>query len=234
MNSAEISGVTEEISDFVSSSDYGCFPPKAVDLAKRCMIDGLGVMIAGMREPSVQIIKEYVRMIAGAPESTILGRGKERAPAHLAALVNGIAGHAMDWDDTALSTTPDRGVLLHPTVPPLAAGLAIGELLHASGEELVTAFLLGFEVECKLAEAISTDHRIRGFHTTGTCGIFGAAVTASKLMKLTRVKVRMALGIAASMSAGIDVQLGTMTKPFHAGRAAENGYCGSQAGLPRI
>jgi 2-methylcitrate dehydratase PrpD len=223
VNSAEISGVTEEISDFVFSSDYGCFPPRAVDLAKRCVIDGLGVMIAGMREPSVQIIKEYVRTIAGAPESTILGKGKERAPAHLAALVNGMAGHAMDWDDTALSTTPDRGVLLHPTVPPLAAGLAIGELLHASGKELIAAFLLGFETECKLAEAISTDHRIRGFHTTGTCGIFGAVVAASKLLKLTRAKVRMALGIAASMSAGIDVQLGTMVKPFHAGRASENG-----------
>jgi len=223
VNLTAISGVTEEISDFVAASDYGRFPPQAIDLAKRCMIDGLGVMIAGMREPSVQIMKEYVRAIGGGPESTILGKGKERVPAHLAALVNGIAGHAMDWDDTALSTTPDRGVLLHPTVPPLAAGFAIGELLHASGKELITAFLLGFEAECKLAEAISTDHRVRGFHTTGTCGIFGAAVSASRLLKLTSAKVRMALGIAASMSAGIDVQLGTMTKPFHAGRAAENG-----------
>jgi 2-methylcitrate dehydratase PrpD len=223
MNSAEILGVTEEISDFVVSSDYGCFPPQAIDLAKRCMIDGLGVMLAGMREPSVQIVKEYVHTIAGAPESTILGKGKERAPAHLAALVNGIAGHAMDWDDTALSTTPDRGVLLHPTVPPLAAGLAIGELFNASGRDLITAFLLGFEVECKLAEAISSDHRVRGFHTTGTCGIFGSVVTAAKLLKLSKDRVRIALGIAASMSAGIDVQLGTMTKPLHAGRAAENG-----------
>jgi 2-methylcitrate dehydratase PrpD len=219
----ETSGVTEEISDFVVSSGYESFPPEAVDLAKRCIIDGLGVMIAGMREPSVQIIREYVHATGGVRESTLLGRGKERAPAHLAALVNGISGHAMDWDDTALSTTPDRGVLLHPTVPPLAAGLAIGEGGHASGRDLVTAFLLGFEVECKLAEAISTEHRIRGFHTTGTCGIFGAAVAASKLMRLSRDKVRMALGIAASMSAGIDVQLGTMTKPLHAGRAAENG-----------
>lgn len=219
----ETSGVTEEISDFIVSSGYESFPPKAVDLAKRCIIDGLGVMIAGMREPSVQIIRQYVHATGGARESAILGKGRERAPAHLAALVNGIAGHAMDWDDTALSTTPDRGVLLHPTVLPLAAGLAIGEGIHASGRDLVTAFLLGFEVECKLAEAISTEHRIRGFHTTGTCGVFGAVVTASKLMRLSRDRVRMALGIAASMSAGIDVQLGTMTKPLHAGRAAENG-----------
>jgi 2-methylcitrate dehydratase PrpD len=239
----ETLGVTEEMSDFIVSSGYECFPPKAVDLAKRCIIDGLGVMVAGMREPSVQIIREYVHTTGGARESTILGRGKERAPAHLAALVNGIAGHAMDWDDTALSTTPDRGVLLHPTVPPLAAGLAIGEVVHASGRDLVTAFLLGFEVECKLAEAISTEHRIRGFHTTGTCGIFGAVVTASKLMRLSRDRVRMALGIAASMSAGIDVQLGTMTKPLHAGRAAENavvaarlasiGFEGKRGGLGR-
>jgi len=92
----------------LSPRTMSVFLRRPSDLAKRCIIDGLGVMVAGMREPSVQIVREYVHAAGGVQESTLLGRGKERAPAHLAALVNGIAGHAMDWDDTALSTTPDR------------------------------------------------------------------------------------------------------------------------------
>jgi len=93
------------------------FSSGGVDLAKRCIIDGLGVMVAGMREPSYRS-SGNTSIQQGAPRRAQSGRGKERAPAQLAALVNGIAGHAMDWDDTALSTTPDRGVLLHPTVHP--------------------------------------------------------------------------------------------------------------------
>ena len=98
----------------------------------------------------------------GREESTLLGQGGNRVPAHLAALVNGTAGHAMDWDDTALSTSPDRAVLLHPTLQPLAAGLAIGEKLGVSGRDFLTAFLTGFEVECKIAESIHPDHWLRG------------------------------------------------------------------------
>ena len=149
-------------------------------------------------------------------------------PAHLAALVNGTAGHAMDWDDTALSTSPDRAVLLHPTLQPLAAGLAIGEKLGVSGRDFLTAFLAGFEVECKIAESIHPDHWLRGFHTSNTCGIFGATAAACKLMGLTAGQIRSAFGIAASMAAGLTVNLGTMVKPLHMGRAAENGIVSAQ------
>jgi 2-methylcitrate dehydratase PrpD len=147
------------------------------------------------------------------------------ATAAHAALANGASGHAMDYDDTQLSTTPDRvfGLLTHPTVPALAASLAVGERIGASGRSVLEAFLVGFEVECKIAEAIKPDHYVHGFHSTGTIGTFGAAASAAKLAKLSRAATAHALGIAASLSAGIRVNFGSMTKPLHAGRAAENG-----------
>ncbi|MDI7258647.1 MAG: MmgE/PrpD family protein [Thermodesulfobacteriota bacterium] len=225
---AEKAGITQEIAEFIVSSRYEDFPLEILQVAKRCIIDGTGVILAGSTEPCVQIVRDYVLSTGGKQESTFLGKGKIKVPVRFAALVNGIAGHAMDWDDTAISKTPERGVLLHPTVPPLAAGLAMGEKLGVSGRDILTAFLVGFEVECKLAEAISPDHRMRGYHTSGTCGVFGAAVTISKLMRLSVEQVRSVLGMAASMAAGLDVNLGAMVKPLHVGRAAENGVICAQ------
>jgi len=217
------SRITEELTGFVETIQFKDFSPEVKNIAKRCIIDGIGVILAGATEPCTLIIRDYALSIGGRQESSLLGQGKNRGPAHLAALVNGTAGHAMDWDDTALSKTPDRAVLLHPTLPPLVASLAIGENLAVSGRDFLTAFITGFEVECKIAEAIHPDHWLRGFHTSNTCGIFGATAAVSKLMGLKADQIRSAFGIAASMAAGITVNLGTMVKPLHMGRAAENG-----------
>ncbi len=215
--------ITEEIADFVEATRFKDFSPEAKHTAKRCMIDGIGVILAGSTEPCSRIIREYVLGVRGQEESSLLGKGKDRAPAHLAALANGTAGHAMDWDDTALSKLPDRSVLLHPTLPPLAAGLAVGEKLGISGQDFLTAFLIGFEVECKIAESVHPDLWVRGFHTSNTCGIFGATAAVAKLMNLRATQIRRAFAIAASMAAGLIVNLGTMVKPLHMGQAAENG-----------
>jgi hypothetical protein len=102
----------------------------------------VGVILAGEKEACVCIVRDFVLSLDGKKEATLLSKGKEKVPSHLAALVNGTAGHSMDWDDTALSNTPDREVLLHPTLPPLVAGLAIGEKLKVSGREFLTAFLV--------------------------------------------------------------------------------------------
>jgi 2-methylcitrate dehydratase PrpD len=134
----------------------------------------------------------------------------------------------MDFDDSLIPQTPDRAVLVHPTLAPLAAGLAIGEKLGASGRDFLTAFLVGFEVECRISEAIHPDHWKRGFHTSNTIGVFGAAMTAAKLMGLASEKVRNALGIAASTASGLMVNFGTMVKPLHVGRAAESGIASAQ------
>lgn len=132
----------------------------------------------------------------------------------------------MDWDDTQVSVNPDRvyGLLTHPTIPPLTACLAVSEKLgRVSGKRFLTAFLAGFEVECKVAEAISPDHYKKGFHTSGTIGTFGAAMATAKLMELDETQLRYTIGLAASMGAGIRANFGTMTKSLHVGQATHNG-----------
>src|SRR5204862_748028 len=150
-------------------------------------------------------------------ESTAFGPMKLMAPAALAALANGASGHAMDYDDTQLSTTPDRtfGLLTHPTLSPLSASLALSERMGLSGSAFLEAFLIGFEVEWKIAEAIDPSHYNRGFHSSGTIGTFGAAAAAAKILKLSDAQLGHMLSIAASLSSGIRVNFGTMTKPLH-------------------
>jgi 2-methylcitrate dehydratase PrpD len=217
-------GLTQEIGAFIAGTTYGDLPLESVRLAKRCLIDGTGVILAGSTDQASVIIREYLKGVGGKPESAVLG-SKLRVPAATAALANGISGHAQDFDDTQLSASPEHiyGLLTHPTTPVLSATLALGEAMGISGKEFLTAFLLGFEVECKIAEAIHPIHYMKGYHTTGTIGTFGAAAAAGKVLGLSEQKLRVALGIVASMSAGIRANFGTMTKPLHAGRAAENG-----------
>lgn len=148
------------------------------------------------------------------------------------ALVNGTSGHADDYDDTQLASSQDRiyGLLTHPTVPVPASALAVGEEQIFSGKEFLEAFVTGFEVECKIAEAIYPNHYRRGFHTTGTIGTFGSFGASCFLRNLSEKGIRYGLSIAASLASGIRVNFGTMTKPLHAGRAAENGITASGLG----
>ena len=220
--------ITKAISDFVVSFRDEHVSKDARYIAKRCIIDGIGVILAGSTEECTQIVLDYVCSIEGKKESSVLGKNATQTAAPFAALVNGTAGHSMDWDDTVLPSTPDRAVLVHPTLAPLAAGLAIGEKIGASCRELLTAFIVGFDVECKIAEAIHPDHWARGYHTSNTIGIFGACTTAAKMMGLPSTQVSNAIGIAASMASGLMVNFGTMVKPLHAGRAAESGITAAE------
>jgi len=218
--------VTKEAAAFVANLKFQDLPGEALRIAKRCVLDGLGLMFAGSDQPCTNIVKRQSMGLGIVPEATSLGAEATKLAAPLAALINGTAGHAMDWDDTQLSVTPDRiyGLLTHPTIPPLAAGLAVSEKIgRVSGKDFLTAFLAGFEVECKIAEAIRPDHYKKGFHTSGTVGTFGAAMTAGKLLGLSEHQLCHALGAAASMTAGIRANFGTMMKPVHVGRAAFNG-----------
>jgi 2-methylcitrate dehydratase PrpD len=225
------SGISAAVAGFIATTSFDEIPDQAIAAAKRCLIDGLGVMLAGATVRGSEILREYISSVGPpgrdreAGEATVLGPERLRAPAAQAALANGASGHAMDYDDTQLSSSPDRvfGLLTHPTVPALAASLAVGERMNVSGRAFLHAFLTGFEVECKMAEAIHPDHYQHGFHSTGTIGTFAAVASGAALMKLTSQQIPHALGIAASMSSGIRVNFGSMTKPLHAGRAAENG-----------
>jgi 2-methylcitrate dehydratase PrpD len=226
----EQAAVTGAVVEFIGRARFAAFPSDAIAIAKRCIIDGLGVLLAGSTQDAGKILHEHVRGTDTRSESTVLGAAPFKTGAAAAALVNGTAGHALDWDDTQLATSADRifGLLTHPTVPPLCAALALGERDRVSGKRFLEAFLTGFEVECKIAEAIHPSHYKKGFHSSGTVGTFGAAVAAAKLLSLDAGRVGHALAIAASSASGIRVSFGSMTKPLHVGRAAQNGVVAAQ------
>jgi len=221
---------TGAVVEFVGKARFAGFPSEAVAIAKRCIIDGLGVLLAGSTQRAAEIVAAHVRGGGTRVEATVLGPRPFKTSADAAALVNGTSGHALDWDDTQLATSPDRifGLLTHPTIPPLVACLALGERARVSGARFLEAFLTGFEVECKIAEAIHPDHYQKGFHTSGTVGTFGAGVAAAKLLGLGAAEVAHTLAIAASSASGIRVSFGSMTKPLHVGRAAQNGVVAAE------
>lgn len=227
---ADLDSATGAVVRFVAGARFADFPAEAVSIAKRCIIDGLGVLLAGSTQPAGEIVRSHVEGTDTRRHATVLGPNPFKTSAANAALANGTSGHALDWDDTQLATSADRifGLLTHPTIPPLVASLALGERLRVSGRRLLEAFLAGFEVECKIAEAIHPDHYKKGFHTSGTVGTFGAAVAAAKLLDLSEEQVAHALAIAASSASGIRVSFGSMTKPLHVGRAAQNGVVAAE------
>ncbi len=219
---ATLPGVTEEIARFVLETPT--IPEEVRRLGTTHLVDGVAVMLSGASEASGAIVRAHLRDLAGAPRAAVLGSAL-RAPAQLAAWANGTAGHAMDYDDTQLATDPRSvyGLLTHPTVPALAGALAAAEDAGASGAAMLDAYIVGVEVECRIADAIDPRHYRDGFHSTGTMGGFGAMAAAARLYGCDLDQTLRAFGLAASMSAGLRENFGTMTKPFHAGRAAENG-----------
>lgn len=220
------SNLTEQACLFVETLTFDRIPAEAIRIGRRCVADALGLFIAGTDEPSVAILSAAAAEQGGVEDAILLGAGTRKVPASLAARVLATAGHAHDWDDTQVSHDPAHvyGLLTHPTMPPLTAAIVMAQKLGGvDGKAFMTAFLAGFEVECKISEWMKGDHYRRGHHSSGTVGTFGAAVAAAKLLGLSGAKLRACLGMAASFAAGIRCNFGTMTKPLHVGRAAENG-----------
>ncbi len=218
--------VTAEACAFTEAFRFEDLSEEALRIARRCVLDGLGLFVAGSAEDCVRILAGEAADQGGRPDALILTRGEMRAPAGLAARVLGTAGHAHDWDDSQVSRDPRHiyGLLTHPTIPPLAASLVTAQRLgNVSGKDFITAFVAGVEVESKISEWMLTDHYRKGFHSSGTVGTFGAMTAAAKLLGLKGDKLRHAFGMAASFAAGLRCNFGTMTKPLHVGRAAENG-----------
>ena len=215
---------TQEVARFVATTRFRDIPKDVVELARGFILDNLGVALAGSTDECSRIVQAHIRRMDGRGESSVLGIALA-APSAKAALANAVAGHAMDYDDTQLSTSKEAvyGLLTHPTTPVLAAALAVGEKEKITGEEFVLAYLLGVEVECRIADAINPRHYQSGFHSTATMGGLGAAMAVGKILRLKEEQLVRTLGIAASMASGLRENFGTMTKPLHAGRAAENG-----------
>ncbi|MBV7395489.1 MmgE/PrpD family protein [Mameliella sediminis] len=217
--------MTADAAAFVESVTFDDIPEEALRIGKRCLLDGLGLYVAGSEEHTLDILVDEALEMGGREDALLLGRNI-KVPAPMAARVLGTAGHAHDWDDSQVSIDPAHiyGLLTHPTIPPLTAAIVMSQRLgNVSGRDFMLAFLTGFEVECKISEWMLPQHYMQGMHSSGTVGHFGAFVAAAKLMGLTGEKLRHGFGIAASFAAGIRCNFGTMTKPLHVGRAAENG-----------
>jgi len=217
---------TAAAAEFIEKVTFKAIPDEAVRIGTRCLLDGLGLFVAGSEEHTVQLLVDDAEQTGGRPDALLLSRGNIKVPGPMAARVLGTAGHAHDWDDSQVSVDPAHvyGLLTHPTIPPLSSALVMAQKLGGiDGQTFMLAFLTGFEVECKISEWMLPQHYVRGMHSSGTVGTFGAYAAAAKLLGLNRDKLRSGFGIAASFAAGIRCNFGTMSKPLHVGRAAENG-----------
>jgi 2-methylcitrate dehydratase PrpD len=217
--------VTRYVATFISSTQYDNIPPEVLELGKKSILDGIGLALAGSVADCGVLVRRYLSNSGcGAGAATLIGSSQKLSP-RFAAFANGIGIHAEDYDDTQLAVAPDRvyGLLTHPTAPVLPVVLALGETRGVSGRQLMTAYHVGVEVECKIAESINPRHYEDGFHSTGTCGALGAAAAAAKIYGLDEKGTARTLGIAAPQAGGLRPNFGTMTKPFHAGHAAEAG-----------
>lgn len=217
---------TAAAAEFVEKVTFDAIPAEALRIGTRCLLDGLGLFVAGSEERTVQILADDAQQTGGSADALLLRRGDNRVPAPMAARVLGTAGHAHDWDDSQVSVDPEHmyGLLTHPTIPPLSGALVTAQKLGGvDGKTFMVAFLTGFEVECKISEWMLPQHYVKGMHSSGTVGTFGAYAAAAKLLQLSADQLRSGFGLAASFAAGIRCNFGTMTKPLHVGRAAENG-----------
>ncbi len=197
-------------------------PDDAREAARHCLLDFLGCALAGSREPLSRILVDEVAKSEGSGEAALIGRS-ERASRLTAALLNGAAGHALDFDDAHMLMGG------HPSVPVIPAVLALAETTGARGTAALEAMVAGIELECRLGALIGGKHYAIGFHSTGTLGTFGAAAACAQLLNLDEDGWLRALGLAGTQAAGLKSGFGTMAKPLHAGRAASNGLLSALA-----
>ncbi len=221
----KIEGLTKYVAEFVVHTQYADIPANVIELGKKSLLDGIGLALAGSKLPTYDILRTYMRSFGFPSTGAIVIGTADRLPTRFAAFVNGVSIHVEDFDDTQLAVAKDRvyGLLTHPTVPVLPAAFAIAQTNGSSGKDLMLAYHLGIEVETKIAEAISPRHYEDGFHSTGTCGVFGGTSACGKLRGFDAEKIERAFAIAASQASGLRENFGTMMKPFHAGHAAEVG-----------
>jgi len=216
MKNRTLADLTRALAERAIALRYDELPTPVRELAEQCILDYLGVAIAGSQDPLVRILLDEMAEAGGSPQSSIIGHSV-RLPVVSAALVNGSAAHALDYDDVNMAMPG------HPSVPILPGLLALAELKESSGTKVITAFVAGYETACRIGAALQPGHYNLGFHSTGTVGCFGAAAACARLLGLDAEATAMALGIAGTQAAGLKSQFGTMCKPFHAGKAAQNG-----------
>jgi 2-methylcitrate dehydratase PrpD len=208
---------TRVLASFVVNHPSEAIPADVRDEARRSLVNIVGCALGGCREPAMDAAIRALAPFFGAPTAVALGRDERMDPLH-ASLLNGISSHVHDYDDT----TP--GNYAHPSSPVASALLAYASANRIGGRAFLDAFILGFEAESRVGNAVYPAHYDAGWHMTGTVGVFGAAAAIGRLIGLSVDQMIWALGLAATQAAGLREMFGSMGKAFHPGRSAQNGY----------
>lgn len=207
---------TRALADWIATTPGSAVDDRALRWARHCLMDWIGVTVAGAHDPLVAILLDEALADGGAGEIPVVGLTEDLRPSD-AILVNGAAGHALDFDDV------NRTMHGHPTVAVLPAVLTAAVVEGRSLEDALRSFVIGYEIACRVGDMTGDGHYDAGWHATATVGTFGAAAGVSHLLGLDAERTAHALGIATTLASGLKSQFGTMCKPLHAGRAAQNG-----------
>src|ERR1700733_11521126 len=202
--------IAETLAERIASVRYEALPPDALHWARVAILDTVGCTLAGASEPCAHIVG---RVTASGGPCLVFGTMQRVAPLD-AALINGTASHALDFDDVSNSLGG------HPSAPILPALFALAETQDCDGGAFIAAYVAGFETETRIARGVHFHHYEKGWHPTATLGVFGATAACCHLMRLSATQTAQALAIAASFASGIKANFGTMTKPLHVGQTA--------------
>jgi 2-methylcitrate dehydratase PrpD len=211
---------TEQLARLAAETPYESLPASAIESAKLRFLDTIGIMLAGSGQSPSLISLDLVRHLGGNPVATIAGH-LDRTSSPLAAYVNGVSANALEYDDSTKGAT-------HISASLVPGSLAVAEELGRSGRQLLEGFVLGFEVEARIARGLMPQLFDRGWHPNGILGTLGVAVAAARIMELDLDQTRMSIAIAASEASGVRKNVGSMAKPFHIGHSAR---CGVFAAL---
>ena len=210
-------GLTRALAENARTLTLADIPEDIRAWARQCILDTIACTLAGAKDELTEILLAEMREQGGKEAATVIGHDG-KLPAAAAAIINGAAAHALDFDDVNLAMPG------HPSVAILPALLALAEERGASGADVLTAFVAGYELQCRIGKTISPGHYdVLGFHATATIGSFGSAAASAHLLGLDAEKFTIALGIAGTQAAGLKSMFGTMCKPLHAGKAAYHG-----------
>ncbi|MEL0107719.1 MAG: MmgE/PrpD family protein [Rhodospirillales bacterium] len=208
--------VAQELAARINGLRYEDYPQEAIDWAKIAVLDTLGVSLAGAPEETTQIPMKVLGAAQHAGPSLVWGSGTRTSPLD-AALINGVAAHALDYDDCHDTMGG------HPSAAVIPSCLALSDDVTLTGRDFIEAFIAGYEMETRLASGVHFEHYIKGWHPTATMGTFGAAAACGRLLKLDENTLATALALCCSMAAGVKANFGTMTKPLHVGLLSRNG-----------
>jgi 2-methylcitrate dehydratase PrpD len=207
--------LTRSIVDTALGIEFADLPVETAQMVRLAVLDLFACAVAGAEDDCARITADWVRGLGGGAQSAVFGTSL-RAPAAFAAYANATSGHALDYDDVSLR-------MIHPSTTLVPALFAVAERDHRGGAELLTAYAAGFEVQARICASVNPEHYSRGWHTTGTIGVLGAAVGVGRLLGLDEDQLTSAIGIAAASAKGIRKNFGSMVKPLHAGHAAMHG-----------